>query len=184
MELSERQIESIAEILTIGIGNAARSLEELTGDRVAVELPLIAMRSIGEVLNWIRVCGLESAPSAVIEFHGRLTGSLALLFPVASANELATALGMAELRDTVEETANILLNAVAGTIANCVQCELGFDLPRYGEGPILTRDVDQCVLFARTRFQLAQLTVEGQILLQLDAESTVALATALEVMAT
>lgn len=193
MRLTQQQTDGIAEILRIGVDRAAASLVELVCDDVAVNVPSVAMLPICEISDWIRQTSPQFTPSAMLEFHGMIHGHLALIFSVGSASKLATALGVeptaAGLQEVVEETGNILLNAVAGSMANCLGCNLSFDTPRYADAPDLIRHLGLAqksggrALFARTCFELAESTIEGQILLHLDQGSTAALIHMLELVA-
>jgi chemotaxis protein CheC len=197
MTLSECQTDAIAEILHIGIGHAATTLVEIVHDDVTVCLPSINILPIRKVSAWIDATVGSSTPlcmpSAVLHFHGPVSGCLAILFPIRSATKLAQALGVEPtsggLREVVDETGNILLNAVGGAMANCLGYHLAFDAPYMIDGPMLIgglelpEDPEERVLLARACFRLAESTIEGQILLHLDAASTEALALALDAVA-
>jgi chemotaxis protein CheC len=194
MVLSERQTDAIAEILNIGVSQAAATLVEIVRDDVTVSLPSIVILPIRQVSAWINATiSAESPlcmPSAVLHFHGPISGCLALLFPIRSATMLAEALGVeptsAGLREVVEESGNILLNAVAGAMANCLGYHLAFDTPYLIDGAMLIgglelpRNPEERVLLATACFRLAASTIEGQILLHLESAAAVVLAAALD----
>ncbi len=190
MVLSQHQADAITEILGAGVDQAATALVELVRDDVTVHVPSISVLEIAAVGSWIHAHSPGLVPSATLQFHGPIHGHLGLLFPMKSANLLASALGVeptaAGLREVIEETGNLLLNAVAGSIANCLGYDLTFDTPRYGDAQGLIDEIasahhlDSRAVLARTCFEMAGSTIEGQILLHLDRASTEALVSAID----
>jgi chemotaxis protein CheY-P-specific phosphatase CheC len=188
MALIHSQAEAITEIVKLGIDLAANSLVELVRDEVKVRLPSIVVLPHKEMTAWLYPDPHSSSsglmPSASITFHGAIQGNLALLFSIQSATQLASALGVeptaAGLKEVVAETGSIVLNAVAGSMANCLGYDLTFDTPRYCDGPELSghHDPNAPILLAHACFELAESTIEGEILLDLNAASTAALTAA------
>jgi len=203
MVLTKYQVDVIGEILSLGISRASLALVELVHDNVTIVMPSIAIMPVHDVEGWLRSkSNLATSktnspyltPTAILRFHGPLCGVLALVFPIESAICLASALRVeptaAGLREVVEETGNLLLNAVAGCLANCLDYELTFDTPHYTDAAAVIADFgcdqrdrfDQ-ILIAHTSFTLTESTIEGQILFHLDRQATQALTAAIEAMA-
>jgi chemotaxis protein CheC len=185
MLLNQRQADAIVQVLARGVELAANAMVELVRDDITVSLPSITVLPLHEVN------ASKFLPSVLLRFHGPIHGDLVLQFPVQSATKLAAALGIeptsSGIKEVVEETGNILLNAVAGSVANCLGYDLVFDPPRFSDGPeavlqgIGGRNQNPAdpILVARACFELAESTIEGQILLHLDGASTEALTAAL-----
>ncbi len=200
MLLTPQEVRVIGGILDLGLGRASYTLVELLEDEVTIHPPSIAILPVSELDSWLRSkSNFQSpipshSPTALLHFHGPFSGTLALVFPIESAIGLASRLNVeptpAGLQEVVEETGNLLLNAVAGSIANCLDCELLFETPYYTDASAIVAglksddvDVDNQILIAQACFALAGSAIEGQILLRLDERATSALAAAIGSMA-
>jgi chemotaxis protein CheC len=183
MIFSTEQKDAITELVNIGVGRAAASLNELVETHVVLTVPhvqAIAAAEIGGELHDILDSDVSSVQQA---FSGALDGFALLVFPPASAAELVSVvtqddgepMDLDSIRvGTLSEVGNILINGVIGVISNVLRKPLKFNLPTYAEAPIRTILADTCglrspagntVLLARTRFSIEQFEIEGSILL-------------------
>jgi chemotaxis protein CheC len=117
--------------------------------------------------------------SVHLAFSGALKGNVALVFPYDNAVKLVSLLTGDEGSNsdvdgiraaTLEETGNIILNGVVGSVSNLLQGQISFSIPYYSEqGGLPTRfagvEAGAHVVLARARFGVAQHEIEGEIFL-------------------
>lgn len=193
--LSDFQLDALKEIVNTGVGRAAASLNEMLESHIELEVPSITLFQIGDLDG-----DLHSFTDAVIscvqlDFHGSVAGTAALVFPPQSAAKLVAALTgedpggpslNAVMAGTLNEVGNILINGVIGTIGNILEKPFDFSLPNYVEGTLEellslgTQTVDPTVLLIRTRFQVQERQIEGNIFLIFELGSFDALFLAIE----
>ncbi|HET8675441.1 MAG TPA: chemotaxis protein CheC [Blastocatellia bacterium] len=139
MQLSERQNDALAELINIAFSRTAASLSELTGHRVMLDVPKVAIYPIGELTTRLS----EFLPAELASVHqvftGPLTGDALLLLNYDGAvmlTELLTdeAIHSHRLnesaREVLTEVGNILLNACLGMFGNLLQVRISFSVPR------------------------------------------------------
>lgn len=139
MELSNGQKDALTELINIGYGRAAGALSELTGYRVSLEVPQVAIHEItkiGPVLEGI----LGKAVASVSQgFSGPVSGNALLLLDEPSALVLGKLLSEgaatpnefdANTREIITEVGNILLNACLGVFGNLLHLQVNFAVPR------------------------------------------------------
>lgn len=138
MDLSTDQQDALIELINIGFGRAAAALSKLTGHRVQLEVPQVAMCPMEEMAERLRpLLGNELATVHQI-FSGPVGGDALLVLDQHSASilkELLTnepALPLAidgSAREVVTEIGNILLNACLGTFGNLLKVQVSFAVP-------------------------------------------------------
>ncbi|MGC4049521.1 MAG: chemotaxis protein CheC [Paludibaculum sp.] len=196
MTLTELQTDVLKEVINIGVGYAASSLNDLVGTHVSLTVPDAALLTLEEAKVRIQMHGMASFSAVQMNFSGLLKGNVALLFPSDSAAKLVSLLtgeetGAGDLDGlraaTLEEAGNILLNGMVGSISNLIDGHLAFSIPHYtaeGELPnrllALTGEDGSHVILARARFDVAQHQIEGEILLFLEIGSIEILMAALD----
>jgi len=198
MYLNESQLDALKEVINIGVGYAANSLNEMVGTPITLRVPEVEVLALDEAqvriaaFHWGRVASVQLA------FSGPLKGRVALLFPYDSAVKLVGLLTGDEGSNTdvdgiraatLEETGNIILNGVVGSISNLSQGQISFSIPYYSEqGGLPTRLVADPgslgvhVILARASFGVAQHEIEGEIFLFLDLSEMANLVAALDRM--
>jgi chemotaxis protein CheC len=138
VDLSTVQQDALAELINIGFGRAAAALSKLTGHRVELEVPEVAMCPIGEMADRLRpMLGHELATVHQI-FSGPVGGDALLVLDQQSAailKELLTSEPALPLeidrsaREVITEIGNILLNACLGTFGNLLKVRVSFSVP-------------------------------------------------------
>jgi chemotaxis protein CheC len=138
MKLTARQEDGLIELINIGFGRAGGSLSKLTGHRVQLEVPQIAVCPIDEIADQLRPL-LENEIATVHQiFTGQVDGDALLVLDQKSAailKELLTnepALPLAidrSAREVLTEVGNILLNACLGTFGNVLKVQVSFSVP-------------------------------------------------------
>jgi chemotaxis protein CheC len=138
MEFTEVQRDALVELLNIGFGRAGASLSKLTGHRVILEVPHVAIHPVDHLSATLREVMHQDVASVHQIFSGPVSGdALLMLDPVAAAalKELLTsepALPLeldASSREVLTEVGNILLNACIGTFGNLLKVPIAFSVP-------------------------------------------------------
>jgi chemotaxis protein CheC len=138
MKLTALQEDALIELINIGFGRAAGSLSKLTGHRVQLEVPQIAVCPIDEIAQQLRPL-LDNEIATVHQiFTGHVEGDALLVLDQRSAailkelltNEPALPLSIdRSAREVLTEVGNILLNACLGTFGNVLKVQVSFSVP-------------------------------------------------------
>src|SRR5437868_6806247 len=139
MELTEQQKDALSELINIAFSRTAASLSELTGHRVLLDVPKVAIFPVGELSSALA----EFLPAEVATVHqvfsGPVAGDALLLLNYDGAVTLADLLTdermksqrlNASAREVLTEVGNILLNACLGMFGNLLQVHVSFSVPR------------------------------------------------------
>jgi chemotaxis protein CheC len=198
MYLTELQLDALKEVINLGVGYAAGSLNELVGTPISLTVPEVEVLPLEEAREHAVTLGWARVASVHLAFAGPLKGKVALVFPYDSAVKLVSLLTGDEGSNpdvdgvraaTLEETGNIILNGVVGSISNLLQGNISFSIPYYSEQgglPARFEGTDATsgsqVIFARARFGVAQQEIEGEIFLFFEMGSLESLVAALNHM--
>jgi len=189
--LTELELDALAELVNLGVSNAALNLREMVKEEVLLSVPEVTVVTPEEA---IVILGQQESKRLVAVqqyFEGDINGRALLIFPETKSLELVRAVvgGTPSLEDIIElehealaETGNVLLNGCLGTIANNLQRNLKTSLPEviYGESSDLfsatTRQpAGDSVLFIYINFTVTCGDIEGYIAMLLDMPSLRAL---------
>jgi chemotaxis protein CheC len=188
MELTEGQRDALTELINIGYGRAAGALSELTGYRISLDVPKVAIHAIEETTELLREVISGDVASVNQVFSGPVAGHALLLFDDRAAlllTELLTDETIpsrkidTSVREVITEIGNILLNACLGVFGNQLQVHVTFSVPRISvdsiEGvlnSITVRDQDlRYALMIHMRFHLRAKNVEGFMIIILGVTS-------------
>lgn len=137
MDLTASQKDALTELINIGYARAASALSELTGHRISLAVPEVAIHLISEISG--RLQGIVSGEVASVNqvFSGPITGNAILLLDREAAlllNRLLTDRpdisgfdGAA--REVITEVGNIVLNACLGAFGNLLKVQVSFTVP-------------------------------------------------------
>lgn len=197
MDLSTGQQDALIELINIGFGRAAAALSKLTGHRVQLEVPQVAVCPIEEMAERLRpLLGNELATVHQI-FSGPVGGDALLVLDQNSASilkELLTnepALPLAidrSAREVLTEIGNILLNACLGTFGNLLKVQVSFSVPHLTletlESVVGSIAVDReglrYALIVHSSFRLRNSSLTGYLVMVLGVASMERLIEALE----
>ena len=139
MELTEQQKDALSELINIAFSRTAASLSELTGHRVLLDVPKVAIYPINELSAALA----EFLPAEIATVHqvfsGPVTGDALLLLNYDGAVTLTDLLTdervrsdrlNASAREVLTEVGNILLIACLGMFGNLLQVHVSFSVPR------------------------------------------------------
>jgi len=188
MVLTEQQTDALTELINIAFARTGAALSELTGHRVLLEPPRVALRLTSELdAELSRFLPGEIAWIHQV-FEGPVAGDALLLLNSEGAVELTELLtdnsnGSHRLdesaREVLTEVGNILLNACLGVFGNVLHVQVGFSVPR-----LRLDNIDELVqwlnsgrgelryaLVIFTKFQVRYSEVNGYLVLVLNMTS-------------
>jgi chemotaxis protein CheC len=195
--LTEAQRDALVELLNIGFGRAGASLSKLTGQRVLLEVPEVAVHPVAQLDRSLSRVTATKVASVHQVFSGPVGGdAMLILDPVAASTlkELLTdepALPFeldASSREVLTEVGNILLNACIGTFGNLLEVPVSFSVPDLDltslrsvtERMIESGDAMRYALVVTAGFRLRDAEVTGYLVIVLTVQSLTRLLTALE----
>jgi chemotaxis protein CheC len=185
MNLTPEQKDSLTELINIGYGRAAGALSELTGHRVTLEVPQVAIHDIAEVSPLLEQVIPGEVASVNQVFNGPIAGNALLLLDEKAALILSQLLTEeraaggkldAAAREIITEVGNILLNACLGVFGNLLKVHVSFTVPslRIENIQHLLHSLDleaegklRFALMIHTRFQLRSSQVTGYMVIVL-----------------
>ena len=185
-DMTPVQLDVLKELINIGSGRAASTLNEVTGSHISLEVPFVKVSSLPQIKKEMakEISALVSVVR--LNFKGTFSGMASLILPTDSADELVASLIGEELEDsdfdkikigTFTEIGNIVLNGVMGSIANMVDQEMSYSVPTYEETTISNllgvddSESDKTILMAQTRFIIEQLEIDGDFTLLFKVDS-------------
>jgi len=185
MDISHPVLDGLVEMVNIGIGRSAGSLNTLTGHHVTLHIPSIRISSISELKN--ETPHFEEPYTAVNQnYHGAFEGTAILVFPRQSAESLfhlmtgesAKTPGNEELwRMTLIEVANIIVNKVMGSLTNIIGKKVEFEIPEYHEDSFnhilshIRQSENKSVAVVRAVFEVSEKDISGEIVILLTEQS-------------
>jgi len=196
MELTAAHQEALTELINIGYGRAAAALSELTGRRIILDVPKVAVFPIDKV-NLVLSQVLQGEVASVHQvFSGPVAGHALLLLDHEAAmllnslllDQAPTGRLDASAREALIEVGNIVLNACLGVFGNLLQVQVTFAVPRLhmeSVGSVLNsisvhEEELQYALMVHTRFHLKASDVSGYLVIVLGIASFTRLLSELE----
>lgn len=139
MILTDEQKDAITELINIAFSRTASALSDLTGHRVLLNVPEIAVHPINELSDTLARFVNGEVASVHQIFSGPVSGDAMLMINYEGANaliDLLTGEGAAggridaSGREVLTEIGNILLNACLGMFGNLLQVHVTFSVPK------------------------------------------------------
>jgi chemotaxis protein CheC len=139
VELTEFQRDALTELINIGFGRAAASLSRITGHRVLLEVPQVAIHPMADVNAALSQVVHGDIATVHQVFSGPVAGDALLVLDTAGAalikqlltDEMPLPLSMdTSGQEVVTEVGNILLNACLGMFGNLLKVQVSFSVPR------------------------------------------------------
>jgi chemotaxis protein CheC len=189
--LSGIQRDTLTEILTLGLGQAGESLNELLDTHISLQAPIIKFFTREEFDDDLMPqltdkIGTSATSTVQQNFTGDTRGGASLIFHPDSARKLVAVLTGEEITSpeidtlrsgTLMEVGNIVINGILGTISNQLQCNLDFHLPEYRDEQIAkmfqsnTPQLhDHVFTYAEAVFQVKDLKISGILLIVFNIE--------------
>ena len=187
MELSTSQQDTLTELINIGYARAAGALSDLTGHRITLAVPEVAIHEIEKITPLLQEVIDGEITSVNQFFGGSITGNAILLLDKSAAlllNRLLTDRPQAgaldeSAREVIIEVGNIVLNACLGVFGNLLQVQMSFSVPHLQVDDVeqIMRSIriqDQTFRYAmmiHTRFHLRASDVSGYLVIILGMTS-------------
>jgi chemotaxis protein CheC len=188
VKLTERQRDALSELINIAFARTGAALSELTGHRVLLEPPEVAVYRTEE----LRGALAKFVPGDIASIHqvfaGPVAGDALLLLNYAGAVQLTdllidehkTSNYLDEsAREVLTEVGNILLNACLGMFGNLLNVHVTFSVPRLHletlDELIASTTTDKTemhyALVVYTAFQIRDSSVKGFLVIVLSVAS-------------
>jgi chemotaxis protein CheC len=188
VKLTERQSDALSELINIAFARTGAALSELTGHRVVLNPPEVAVYRTAE----LRGALAKFVPGDVASIHqvfgGPVAGDALLLLNYEGAVKLTDLLTDGHqpsnhldesAREVLTEVGNILLNACLGMFGNLLNVHVTFSVPRLHletlEELIANTTTDKTemhyALVVYTAFQIRDSSVKGFLVIVLSVDS-------------
>lgn len=179
--ISQPVLDGLTELVNIGVGRSAGSLNTLTGHHVTLQVPDIKVLPIHELITEIPQ---PEQPYTAInqDYSGAFEGTAVLMFPLKSAEGLfrlitgepAKTADNEELwRMTLTEVANIIVNSIMGSITNIIEKKITFHIPEYHEDSLnhilghMQFRQSESIVVVHAVFQVREKDISGDIVILL-----------------
>jgi len=187
MELTLSQKDALTELINIGYARAAAALSDLTGHRISLEVPEVAIHLIPEIT--VKLQNVVSGEVASVNqvFSGPISGNAILLLDRGAAlllnNLLTDRVGTEDLdgaaREVITEVGNIVLNACLGAFGNLLKVQVSFTVPHLQIESVqkvlksitVGGDELEYALIIHTRFHMRSSDVSGYLVIILGVTS-------------
>jgi len=197
MHISQENLDDISELVNIGMGKGAAMLNRLLESHIVLHAPVITLVRESDLRQELNQYIDQELFAVQMGFSGDFSGDAQLVFSHECAGKLVHALmgvgidtlldDMDSLRaETLNEIGNIVINSIIGTISNELNLHMEFSIPCCMQGNFENivggniTDVHDGVLHACVHFVVADLKIEGNIIMFLGMESILKLQTAIE----
>ncbi|PWU18353.1 MAG: chemotaxis protein CheC [Verrucomicrobia bacterium] len=188
MELTATQQDALTELINIGYARAAAALSDLTGHRISLEVPEVAIHGIGEIKTRLLQVIQDEVASVNQIFSGPINGNAVLLLDREAALLLNSLLTDREqrqekldgaAREVITEVGNILLNACLGAFGNLLKVQVTFTVPYLQVDKVdkVLRSITvegselEYALVIHTRFHMRASNVSGYLVIILGVTS-------------
>lgn len=186
MKLNDIELDALAEVFNLGVGQAAHALSQLAGEPVQLSVPKIALLTADEISAQVvdprspRVCAVRQG------FSGEIATEAVLMFPEEQSLLLVQIMvgdsvpldQLSEMeQEALAEIGNILLNSVVASVADTLGIRLEGSLPevQVGSSQEVLRDDNrpssEPLLSLQIRFDIDARQIQGYLAFLLDMES-------------
>lgn len=185
--LNAKQVDTITEIINIGVGKGSASLSQMIDGEILLNVPYVNVITFDDVLSEImKLGGGENVHSVEMKFSGEYEGSANVILPGDSAAQLASLLihedpdsaTIKEMKDGLMiEVGNIILNAIMGSFGNILDAPLDYHMPKSYQGDVegiygqLDKERYNQVLVCHTNFSIRGKNISGDILIMYEMGS-------------
>ena len=188
MRLTERQRDALSELINIAFARTGAALSELTGHRVLLDPPEVAVYRTEDLSPALAKFVPGDVASIHQVFAGPVAGDALLLLNYAGAVQLTDLLTDGHqpsnyldesAREVLTEVGNILLNACLGMFGNLLNVHVTFSVPRLHletldeliESTTTDKTEMHYALVIYTAFQIRDSSVKGFLVIVLSVGS-------------
>lgn len=184
--LSDKQIDTITEIINIGVGRGSASLSQMIDGDIHLDVPYINVIKFDDIQEELDKMNVTDVHSVELKFSGEYEGSANVILSEDSAIRLASILiqedkdseKLKEMKDGIMiEVGNIILNAIMGSFGNILDAPLDYHMPRSFQGDVvglhgqLDKEKFSQILICRTNFNAQGKNISGEILIMYEMKS-------------
>lgn len=185
--LNPKQVDTITEIINIGVGKGSASLSQMIDGEILLNVPYVNVISFDHVLEEIQKLGKgDEVHSVEMRFSGEYEGSANVILPDDSSKLLASLLmhedpdsaTIDEMKDGLMiEVGNIILNGIMGSFGNILDAPLDYHMPKSYQGDVdgiysqLDKERYNKVLVCHTNFAVRGKNISGDILIMYEMKS-------------
>jgi len=139
MIISDKQKDSITELINIGFSKSAASLSELTGYRILLSVPEVQVLPVVELAPLLETLVPEQISTVHQIFNGAIEGDAMLILSQEGSRALTRLLVNepdldisveTSMQEVLTEVGNILLNSCLGMFGNILKIQITFSVPR------------------------------------------------------
>ncbi|HEY9627573.1 MAG TPA: hypothetical protein V6C84_09750 [Coleofasciculaceae cyanobacterium] len=187
MNLTAEQHDAITELINIAFARTAKSLSDITGFHVMLDVPAMRLDPLGDLIPQLAF-QMENQKIATIQqtFTGQLSGTAMLVLDYNTAVEITdlVTVGYTPHRhcldhascEVLTEVGNILLNACLSSLGNLLKLRVCFSMPRLqlhtleSISAALTLNAmgHHYTLSVCTQFRLQNVAIKGYLILVLE----------------
>jgi len=187
MDLTPSQQDALTELINIGYARAAAALSDLTGHRISLEVPEVAIHLMTEIRDRLETVITGEVASVNQVFSGPISGNAILLLDREAAlllNSLLTDRADASeldgaAREVITEVGNIVLNTCLGAFGNLLKVQVSFTVPYLRVESVhkvlssitVAGDELEYALIIHTRFHMRTSNVSGYLVIILGVTS-------------
>ena len=197
ISLTERQADALTELVNIAFGLTAAKLSEISGHRVVLQAPILAIHPMDALARELRMFISGEVASVHQVFSGPVSGDAILFLNYESAVKLSNLLvddhplsqGLdSSTGEVLTEVGNMLLSACLGMFGNLLQVHVTFSmlrlrldsLERFLASISIGGDELQHAIVITTSFNIFAQGVDGLIVIVLGVSSLERLIQAVE----
>ena len=187
MDLSNSQKDALTELINIGYARAAGALSQLTGYRITLAVPKIAIHGLSDMTGLLQEVVQGEVACVNQVFSGPVAGNALLLLDEDAAllltrlltGEKASNTMDSTAREVITEVGNIVLNACLGVFGNLLRVQVSFSVPRlqvesveqvFSSITIADRELEYALMI-HTRFFVQSENVSGYLVVVLGVTS-------------
>ena len=183
-KLTLLEIDALTEIFNIGIGRAAKSLNQMVSQTVDLTIPEIEMLPNKHAKHKLDLNTAMEISAVTQRFSGDFQGQALLMFSKENGLQLVRLLlgnkipieDLSELeQDSLVEIGNVILNACFGTVINFLQASISIEMPEFIQGnlnKIFTYSSEHdWSLYIKVKFSLPSEHIAGHISFIMDITS-------------
>ena len=197
MNISEKHLDALQELINIGVGRGAKVLNTVLQSHISLEVPIVKVVTLDELREEMRSRGGSRLSSVSLDFKGNCNGNAELIFSSEGASKLVNLFAEEEEPEsnldsirvgTLCEIGNIVLNALMGSISNMLSLRLSYTVPNYVEGsigdlaPSFRIPSDSVIFLAWANFTIDVHEVTGSFVLFMEVASFDKLLTAIDAL--
>ena len=188
MELTDLQKDALIEMINLGFGRAGAALSKLTGYRVVLEVPTIAIYPLPQLGGAMREFLSDDIATVHQIFSGPVGGHALLILDQYGAvtlkqlltNEPPLPLAVdGSAQEVLTEVGNVLINACLGTLGNVLNVHVSFSVPHVSintlssllDSLVVANEGLRYAIVMRAAFRLRESEINGYMVIVLSVSS-------------